>query len=423
MFESKRFYTHFLIDGQLYTLKPPYAGYEERRVALLITTGVRPERPQAPGSANIPGHVWNLLVRCWAEDPEERPQIDEVANTLSNLLSLPSTLPLPRLLQESYSKSIFVPDVSLKPSELSEASIWGTAISPNLKLVAFGLSSGHIYIWDMEDGDWQILSGDKGGIYNLSFSQDSKRMVSGSTDKTIRIRDIANRESYILEGHLDWVWAVSFSPDGSMLASGSDDKTVKVWDLALRTSRTYHHSNWVWSVAFSLDGNCLASGAYDVVHVWDLQNDSSTKLSTDYIFSLCWSPDGSYVAIGHYAAISLYNVKDGTHRTIQTPDSIVSISFSPNGNFIATGSDNKVVSLWDATNSAEIQSPVHIFNGHSGPVYSVVFSQDSRYIISACKQGQVRAWGIRYGIIAYSLLPFIYIPNSPQLECVWGLPI
>ena len=45
---------------------------------------------------------------------------------------------------------------------------------------------------------------------------------------------------------------------------------------------------------------------------------------------------------------------------------------------VMSGSDDKTVRVWNAT-SGEIE---HVLEGHSGPVESVAFSPDGKYIVS-----------------------------------------
>ncbi|KAF9651818.1 hypothetical protein BDM02DRAFT_3109881 [Thelephora ganbajun] len=51
--------------------------------------GERPQRPvndQEPGFSN---GVWDLVQRCWAQDPDERSIIDDVVKTWEQLTSNP----------------------------------------------------------------------------------------------------------------------------------------------------------------------------------------------------------------------------------------------------------------------------------------------------------------------------------------------
>jgi len=52
-----------------------------------------------------------------------------------------------------------------------------------------------------------------------------------------------------------------------------------------------------------------------------------------------------------------------------------SVAFSPNGRWIASGSSDKSIQVWDAETGKMVSGP---FEGHTGDVLSVAFSPDGR---------------------------------------------
>ena len=64
-------------------------------VILEVIKGVKPHRPVDP---EITEGLWTLLLDCWAFNPEERPTMNKVANSLFKLIDgteggvLPSVL-------------------------------------------------------------------------------------------------------------------------------------------------------------------------------------------------------------------------------------------------------------------------------------------------------------------------------------------
>ena len=71
------------------------------------------------------------------------------------------------------------------------------------------------------------MTGHKGEVYALVFSQDGHALVSSGADGTIRVWDVnSGNESFTLGGHKGPVWSIALSPDGMLLASGGRDRTV-----------------------------------------------------------------------------------------------------------------------------------------------------------------------------------------------------
>ena len=82
--------------------------------------------------------------------------------------------------------------------------------------------------------------------------------------------------------------------------------------------------------------------------------------------------------------------------------SITTVAFSPDDEYIASGSEDSSVKLWERKTGREIRS----FLGHNHLVYSVVFSPDGRYLISSHCAGRgsylptrenIKIWNIKTG--------------------------
>ncbi len=242
------------------------------------------------------------------------------------------------------------------------------ALSPDGKTLAWALDDYTIQLVRLSDHQLlHTLKGHTDQVSKLKFTPDGTRLVSASHDTWVRVWDMDGKQvgAFQPTGALDWlveVMAAGISPDGKLLATAPVDGPVKLWDLA-----TFH------KVA-ELGG----SGAYDTSDV-------------------AFSPDGQYVAADLAAGFFLWKVADGSVLLGGgSPINSMAFAFSPDGRTLAYADMYNVI-----LSSPDGAQVFHTLEGHTSPVWSLLFSPDSSKLVS--NDGvEVRIWRVTDGSLLYA---------------------
>jgi WD40 repeat protein len=280
----------------------------------------------------------------------------------------------------------------------------GFAATWDLRLAAYGTTSGELRVVDLHDGKqlWAAAAS-KGFITALAFSPDGKTLASGAgfNESDIRLWDVATRKPIgLLQGHKGWVGSLVFWPDGKRLASGSADQTIRVWDLSSRKSLDVlrGHRQEVWRLALLPDNETLVSGSKDgEVCVWDTSVPHPRRESIIWPGKLSnwrFTPDSrSVVTLDSEGRIARWSGPSFQEKDLQMEigTNCTGSSFSPDARFLALGSTNGNISVWDVSRRVLRRE----FKVSAGPIIPITFlAQGNRLVVRSIASNQFSEWDL-----------------------------
>ena len=130
--------------------------------------------------------------------------------------------------------------------------------------------------------------------------------------------------------------------------------------------------------------------------VWDIASKTIRHSFAGHdqdIYSLDFASDGRYIASGSGdRTIRLWDIQENQCvLTLQIEDGVTTVAISPDGRYVAAGSLDKSVRIWD-TQTGVLVERTEGEQGHKDSVYSVAFAPNGTHLVSGSLDKTIRMW-------------------------------
>jgi WD40 repeat protein len=282
------------------------------------------------------------------------------------------------------------------------------AFMPDSTTLMSGSEDGSIRLWDAAAGResriWQkksVFDASASSSHILSLSGDAKVLVrAGPAQGSVELWDFAKvARIRATKAHARPINGVVLSANGRTLITFTRDE-LKIWQAApgLRQTMVVKIPSYsISDAAVTADGKLVAIatsdkaiGLYDAVAGKVVRRIDS---GPEYVLAVAFSPDGTLLASAGEGSprenLRIWNVSGGTSvGAIGPPDAAHSVTFSRDGRLLAAAGLS--VTVFDVVT----RTTAFAFVGHSGRVRSLSFSPDGHFLASGSEDNTVGVWDL-----------------------------
>lgn len=218
-----------------------------------------------------------------------------------------------------------------------------------------------------------------------------------------------------LGGHKDCIYTIVPGAEPACFFSAGGDGMVAQWDLRSPENGKLmaRVENSVYALAYLEEAGILVVGHnYDGIHLVDvkgLKEKASLKLTTAAIFDIQVYKDLLFVATGDGELIVVNWVQLRILQRLKASDkSARSIAINPVERQLAVGYSDHKIRVFELGGMREI----HVIEGHTNSVFSVLYSPDFRYLLSGSRDAHIKVWLVENAYAPFdSIVAHMYAIN------------
>ena len=209
------------------------------------------------------------------------------------------------------------------------------------------------------------------------------------------------------------IFCAEYSQDGDMFVTASQDMKIRIYNSSTwQLQKRIHTHEMGWSVLctdFSPNAQWVAYSGWDTnVHLVNTGGDHEIHEALAVadergghlaLFSVKFSSDSREILAGsNDQHVYLYDIetKRRTHRIGAHEDDINNVAWADSTSQIFfTGSDDRLIKVWDRRMAEGDERPAGVFIGHSHGITYIDSRNDGRYLISNGKDQCIKLWDMR----------------------------
>lgn len=269
-----------------------------------------------------------------------------------------------------------------------------------------------------EDARFIVSSGNDRSIRFSSIFKDNQNFEfsQGSVQKTAAKLKISEEEAKLSEVTSIDIFGTKTLKWDNMLTSHKDSSKAKTWRFDRKTigqhSLETSDKSIITHISISSCGNFgLVSTCSGMIDIFNLQSGLKRRSikafsETSIISSFTDSSNTQIISISSSGEIKSFEFSKGVQiGQISTNVSVSSASINRDTELIAIGCSDYAIRVIDFS----AMKLVRLFNGHSAKVVDLIFSSDSKWIVSCSEDKSIRTWDMSSG----NILDVLVVEKTP----------
>ncbi|AQK97994.1 transducin family protein / WD-40 repeat family protein [Zea mays] len=202
-------------------------------------------------------------------------------------------------------------------------------------------------------------------------------------------------------GHSNTVTCGDFTPDGKLICTGSDDASLRIWDPRSAQSRHVirghgYHTDGLTCLSMTLDSQTVVSGSKDSsVHAVNVNSGQIVGSLVGHTTSIeCVGISSSYGWVATGSMDQKLIIWDLTHQssrcTCEHDEGVTSLAWLGSSRYVASGCIDGKVRIWDSLSGDCARE----FSGHADVVQSMAITADGNAMVSVSSDGSARVFDI-----------------------------
>ncbi|GAB4433049.1 MAG: hypothetical protein OHK0015_21370 [Chloroflexi bacterium OHK40] len=246
----------------------------------------------------------------------------------------------------------------------------------------------------------QIIAPGGGPIAAVVYTPDGSQLILGSQDGRIYIWNVASsRMIGSIQAHEEEIFKLYVTPDGAQVLSTGIDGVARLWDLASQSlvHELAQGTTLLGAAAIAPDGSTIVANSETGVREWDRRSGAlkRTLPAGADVLSLAIAPDGRYLATGSLdGRLILWDRASGEAMLTYTPfdGGVEDIAFTPDGRYLLATGDLEM-RLYDRVSGVLMRT----MRGHTGAIPDLELSPDGTRVATASWDGTARLWDLGSG--------------------------